>query len=748
MPARHHSTAILLLSLGLAGPTLSGPGTRPGAGVVLVPPGQVPAPAAGLSEITHDPARSVFWTGHSTGGVLDNLRSVFPDTLQPGPRTIQTDELDAGGGSPPGADVDGPVNGLGLLASGNLLASDDLGDNARFSDTLFEVDPTTGALVHFWYLNGQACNTCRPNTNTDLPQRHLWTVGALSASRGDPAVDPLFVARRFNNRATTVLARIRLLPGTPGTWSLVQDVPSPCGAPATGIAFDADQAALNGLPNVYWFVSRGNQQIFECTWNPARQDFQVNQAVPAPFAGTSPTVNRIDTCVAPELGTAPPHALVLGETDVLPANNLLVKIAAGLGDPDMAAEGYALYHSTLDTNLFVPTDPVVFNEEVQLWPGRGEAPVADQTQQQQASPFFAERSTLVLNDIDALALRPDFVGDDPTFFDFYWSDRVDQNSERGLVRDGDIVRVRPDCTIERLVSEALVILVAGLTSGTADVDALAIMPNGDLLISFSDASMTTTAPNFQGQPILDGDVIVIPASRAAQSAYWVYREAEVPGIISRALGEPSFSLTELDGLELDPLGDPRRPNPHLAGTTRPDVLFTADFISLAGGPSGFRTNHVFSTRTGPRGDGVVIRDARLAGYAAAGGLSGGIQIDALALAPMGVRPAPVTDSFVQPNGADPTLQTIRIIGRNLTPNGAVVFAFGLQRACPAIRAPGFRHYPFQTYAVQVRGAFADANGLAELVFEIPHVGGVRYLVQAIDAQTMSIGTVTTVDLLP
>jgi hypothetical protein len=729
-------------------PAPAGPGTRPGAGTVLVPPRQVPAPAAGLSEITHDPARSLFWTGHTTGGVLENIRSVFPDTLLPAPRTIQTDELDAGPGSPAGPDVDGPVNGLGLLASGNLLASDDLGDNVRFSDTLYEVDPTTGALVHFWYLNGQACDTCRPNTNTDLPQRHLWTVGALSASRGDPASDPVFVARRFNNRAATVLARVRLLPGTPGSWSLVQDVPSPCAATPTGIAFDPDQAALNGLPNVYWFVSRGNQQIFECTWNPGRQDFQVNQAVPAPFAGTTPTTNRIDTCVAPELGSRAPHALVLGETDVVPGNNLLVKVAAGFGDPDPAAEGFPLYHSTLDTNLFIPTDPVVFNEEVQLWPGRGDAPIADQNQQQQASPLFPERSAQVLNDVDALALRPDFVGDDPTFFDFYWSDRVDLIVERGTIRDGDVVRVRPDCSIERLLAEPLVISVAGLTSGTADVDGLAILPSGDLLISFSDTSMSTNAPNFQGQPILDGDVIVIPASRAPQSAYWVYREAEIPGMISRALGEPPFALTELDGLEIDPLGELRRPNPYPGGTTRPDILFTADFTGTAGGPSGFRTNHVFSTRSGPRGDGVVVRDARIGGYAATGGLAGGVQIDALALAPMGVRPAPVTDSFVQPNGADPALQTIRIIGRNLTPDGAVVFAFGLERACPAIRAAGFRHYPFQLFAFTVRGAFADANGLAELVFEVPHVGGVRYLVQAIDAQTMSIGTVTTVDLLP
>jgi hypothetical protein len=730
-------------------PVLASSGSRPGAGQVMAVPGQVVGPAASMTEITHDTGRGFLWLGYNTATAgVPNLRTASPSTLAPLVPTILTDEMDGGG--PGGADIDGPVDGLGMLSNGNLLCSDTSGDGTRFSDTLFEVDPTGPTLTSFWYTNGSACLSCRPNTNTNLPQRDLWAVGALTASRASLGTGPIFVTRALNNRGTTVLTRISLVPGTPGTWQLIQDVPTPCGSPATGISFDPDQAAQNGLDNVYWFVSAGNHQLYECTWDALRRRFEINQTLPAPFFAGPATSNRVDSSVAARLGTASPHLIVLGEGSTTAASNVLVEVDAGTGGTDTPRQEYGLFHSTFSTNLYNPTDPVVFNEEVQLFRAGRTGNTSEWTTQQASLMVFPTASSTILSDVDALALDPDFAGTEPTFFDMFWSDRVDQpTAVGGPILDGDIVRIRRDCSLEFLIREAEIRSVLGITTAAFNTDGLAILPNRDLLVSFSDSSLATTSPNFPGGVILNGDVLVIPAARAPNTGYWAYREAEFGTFIGNAIGGPAFGYADLDGIEIDPQGNLTRPNPNQPATTRPDVIFTTDYTVLNGTPSGYRLNHVFSTRSTGGPDGLIIRDARDFGYGVIAGLAAGIRIDALALLPRDTTITPITDVFVQPVPSQPGQQILRLIARNLTPGDLNVFIVGLERLCPTldVRPYGFRGYPLQVVPYLFLPISADDNGLAEMTFQFPTGIGTTFWVQSCSSESIRLGTLARLTLL-
>jgi hypothetical protein len=699
-----------------------------------------------MTEIVHDAARNQLWIGHNTTTAgTATITTANPATLAPNVPTIVVDEMDAGGGSPAGPDVDGAVTGLSLLSNGNLLCTDNQGDGLRFSDTIFEVDPTIPGLVSFWYTNGRICAACRPNTNIDVPTRDLFAVSSITASGGGP----IFVTRALNNRGTTVLTRVELTPGVPGTWRLLQDVPTPCAAPASGLAFDRDQAAQNGLPNAYWFVSSGNHHVYECTWTGTA--FLVNQVFPAPLQAAT-TSNRIDSFVAPIVGSAGPHELVVGETSAALATSMLAKVAAGTGAPDVPLKELHIYHSTLSTNLYNPTDPVVFNEEVQLWRPGIHGSTSEWTTEQSANYVFPLGSATIGNDVDALAIDPAFVGDDPTFFEMYWSERGDMpTANGGGFLDGDVVRYRRDGTKEVLIDEATIRTVLGIAAATAiNTDGLAILPGGDLLLSFSDTSLANTNPNFAGSPILDGDVVVIPAARAANSGYWVWREAEFGPCIANALGTPAFTYAELDGLEIDPNGNGARPNPHLPATTRPDILFTVDYTTTLGVPSGWTRNHVFSTRLNGAADGAIVRDARTMGYGVVGGLASGLIVDALAVPR--VNPStntPITDVFAQANAVPAGTQIVRLVGRNLPPNDpAVLFFIGVAPLVPTIDAhPVIRHNPLMVVPIANLPAVADQNGLAELRFDLPMPIGGRFYIQVGTVTGMALGTLARITLL-
>jgi hypothetical protein len=739
-----------LLLWSFAGSSAAGPGTRPGAGTVLIPPTM--APTTHMSEAGHDPVLNRMWIGTSNaaGGVF-NVVSIDLTTGMPGPNLL-LDEMDAGGGSPAGPDVDGPVDGLSVLANGNLLCTDQGGDGTRFGDTIFEIAPAGPGLANFWYTSNRLCTACRPNTNLDVPQRDLIGVAAISASGGllMPGTD-VFVARATPDRATTTLARIELLPGQPGGWRLLQDVPCPLGVAATSIAWDPDQAAQNGLANVYWFTWYNQHNFLECTWNPATMRFSVNQVVPAPLEAAG-AVNRVDPFVAPIRGTAVPHRLFVGDLGYAAASSFMAVIDSGTGAPDVPAEEGFLYHSTRSNALGSPTDPMVDCREVQLWrPGTG-SPISQWTTEQARTWVFPGGAT-ILEDVDALAIDPSYTGNEPTFFEMFWSDRADQPTALwGPFLDGDVVRYRRDGTRQVLIDEATIIAVLGITAGNLNTDGLAILPNGALLLSFSDTTLPTAAGSlFGGANILDGDVVLIPPARMPMTGYWVYRESEWSIYVNNAVGA-GWVPTELDGLEVDRNGVPMRPNPWRAGTTRPDVLFAVDYPAVAGTPSGWRRNHVFSTRFNGVADGTIVRDARTFGYGAWNPPPEGILLDGLALPRMAPSFGPHTvDAFVQENLAPAATQILRLIGRNLPPNDHdVLFAVNFAPlVVPIDGFAGFGYYPLMVAPLPglLFPAAADSYGLVELRFDGIAVGiGATLYVQVASVTSWTLGTVSRVTL--
>jgi len=296
------------------------------------------------------------------------------------------------------------------------------------------------------------------------------------------------------------------------------------------------------------------------------------------------------------------------------------------------------------------TDPYVFSGEVQLWRPGVPGATSEWTREQFASYVFPAGSSLALLYIDALAIDPAFVGDDPTFFDMFWSDRLDRpTANDGGYLDGDVVRYRRDGTKEVLIDEATVRSVLGIAPGfPINTEDLAILPNGDLLVTLEGEGDTPANPNFGGNRILVGDVVVIPAARAPNSGYWAYRPAELGAFIANAAGPWSSPILRINGIEIDPNGNGARPNPHLPATTRPDMIFQADYTDFASG-SGSVRNHIFSTRANGPGNGAIVRDARTFGY----GCSPNAGLPVVALAVPRQSPAtnaPVTDAYANATG--------------------------------------------------------------------------------------------------
>ncbi|MBI1849579.1 MAG: hypothetical protein HYR85_04490 [Planctomycetes bacterium] len=154
-------------------------------------------------------------------------------------------------------------------------------------------------------------------------------------------------------------------------------------------------------------------------------------------------------------------------------------------------------------------------------------------------------------EVDAIAFPPGLRGR-PTIYDAYVSFGSTQHFTSGEeALDGDVVRLRPDGTIETIVPEAAIAAATGTT--TIDVDALAIDESGAIFFSFSENELTTDAALIaqNGSATLDdGDVFRLDAG--AVSAALVYREADFIAMVSNALGRTVSSIVDVTEVEMDP----------------------------------------------------------------------------------------------------------------------------------------------------------------------------------------------------
>jgi hypothetical protein len=269
------------------------PAPLPGAGRVLL--GPIPNVNVSCIEVAYDPGRELLWYATEVAGA--GLAAANPEDLSVLVQ-VPTSGLDCNGDLVP--DVTGALTGLTTICpetsgpGARLLGTDFNGDLSRFDDSCFLIDPTlppsggpypmqgSARLLSVWYLDSAGCAaTCRPNTNADSPQNRIDQVLAVSASSvtigpGGSTGD-LFVAGNFS----TVLHRVSLSAGCPGSWRLLQTVPSPIGGTGvSGMSFDPELQS-------YWLTDYGRHQIYEATWDRLAGSFSLVQAFPRPASAVS-----------------------------------------------------------------------------------------------------------------------------------------------------------------------------------------------------------------------------------------------------------------------------------------------------------------------------------------------------------------------------------------------------------------------------------------------------------------------------
>jgi len=301
------------------------PGPLPGAGRVLL--GPIPNVNASCIEVEHDPGRGLLW--YATEAVGAGLVGANPEDLSVLVQ-IPTGALDCNGDMVP--DVTGAFTGLTAICpeapgpSARLLGTDFNGDLSRFDDSCFLIDPLlppsggpypmqgSARLLSVWYLDSASCpSSCRPNTNADSPQNRIDQALAVSASNvtlgpGGNTGD-LFVAGNLS----TVLHRVSLSTGCPGSWRLLQTVTSPIGGTGvSGMSFDPELQS-------YWMTDYGRHQIYEATWDRVAGSFSLIQAFPRPATAASTAGVTALTGIAREdpadPRNLPIHALVLSNVN-------------------------------------------------------------------------------------------------------------------------------------------------------------------------------------------------------------------------------------------------------------------------------------------------------------------------------------------------------------------------------------------------------------------------------------------------
>jgi hypothetical protein len=237
-----------------------------------------------------------------------------------------------------------------------------------------------------------------------------------------------------------------------------------------------------------------------------------------------------------------------------------------------------------------------------------------------------------------------------------------------------------------------------------DIDALAILPGRGYAISLS-ASVASTNPHLA--PAIDGrDVLLIPEVFAFDSGRRLWRGDELE-TITNVLG---YQLGNCGSIEIDPRGNPARPNPNLPGTTRPDLLFTRDVDTPF--------SHVFSTRSAGSKDGVLVRHRATYGYGTAKAVP-----DALAVLP-GVSPPPTMDARATLRGPAPSFRNeITLIARTLGPRSTGWWILGLDRLVPGLDLhPDVTHNPLMVAPIVALPLVADEHGTARFELSVPQLG--------------------------
>jgi len=247
------------------------------------------------------------------------------------------------------------------------------------------------------------------------------------------------------------------------------------------------------------------------------------------------------------------------------------------------------------------------------------------------------------SELDALHVPTD-LGRRPTAFDAFVSFSADEDFVDGVVvRDGDVVRLRPGTSPEVAYPEARFEELTGTSN--VDVDAFALDFDGAMYFSFADSEETSyevIAAENGGDPVLlDGTIFVVRPGDTF--AHLFATEADVLEMVRAALGSSSSSIGDTQGL----CADPENPG---------EILFVVS--STASGLEGT----IFSTA----GGGTV---AQLDGVALEGsgfGFATEEALDAIAVVPAMTDPLRMEiDSVDIPAGASEV--ELRIVGG--TPGG-------------------------------------------------------------------------------
>jgi hypothetical protein len=101
--------------------------------------------------------------------------------------------------------------------------------------------------------------------------------------------------------------------------------------------------------------------------------------------------------------------------------------------------------------------------------------------------------------------------------------------------DGDILKLGSDGKLAVAWSEAQIVAAFGCTDGNVDVDALKVLPDGTVMLSFADNEASSILSTDQTGVITDGSVVSWdPATGIVQV---VFTEANVDAMVSHALGK-------------------------------------------------------------------------------------------------------------------------------------------------------------------------------------------------------------------
>ncbi len=154
-------------------------------------------------------------------------------------------------------------------------------------------------------------------------------------------------------------------------------------------------------------------------------------------------------------------------------------------------------------------------------------------------------------EIDAIAFLPG-ASPRPTIYDAFVSFGSTQRFSSGQeALDGDLVRLRRDGSIDIAYPESALTSATGTSA--VDVDALAIEASGAIYFSFAENETTSLdsliAAN--GGPTLD-DGCVFRLEAGAPLATLSFRETDLAGMVSTALGRIVSSIVDVQGLEIDP----------------------------------------------------------------------------------------------------------------------------------------------------------------------------------------------------